>query len=363
MASGWDSIKEIFRRSSRSQTFDRIPPENAGDVGGLPLVANECYVEVKLSRMHLRYDGFLNKEYYPLAHSFVELAREGSDRVIVPCVAQPKQLSTAAGEGNEDLIVVQNIPLMGPTPYIGGAVSVAIGLCAAERRDYLDDLLGVLGSLSGIVGGTALTGALNVIAPLKEGAESLLRLSDKVQLRLGVINGFSPTTGGRSGDESALLDGYYAVIGVDERENNGPLLQFRNNQLLVEYKDSGIRPVTQDHLVFEIIQHDVLADWSRIPGLYAARQKVHDAAINKGLDSDAYRHAFGAFKLAIVASADLTAADRVIIVDAMAKQAEQFANYPPVDLHGPADPATVLAEMAALGLSLSEARKISPDSL
>ncbi len=372
MGGAWETIKSLFssglREESKPRTFAMIKPERAPGSSGRALPEGQCYVKVTLARMQLRDSRFLNREYYPVVHSFVELSRQGADRVTVPFIAGPAQLSDL-GKGEEQVILAKNVDLIGPTPYIGGNLNIAIGLCAAVAKDYLDNLLGVLGSISGVVGGTALTGVLSVIEPLKDGAESLLGMSAQVKLKVGVVNGFSPTTardtgGSANANEYQLLDGYYALINVDENNGIGDWLYFEDGRLLAEY-DTGERlPVHEDHLVFRISQYESMPDWSRIPGLNKIRTAVIDAAINEGLNSKAYQEQFAAFKRNVVANADLVKADRVRIVQGLEDEASEFARgEAPVELHAEADPGQTLAATAARGPSVRDAWSISLSSL
>lgn len=372
MSGAWETVKSLFssglREESRPRSFAMIQPDRAPGISGRPIPANRCYVKVTLARMQLRDSRFLNKEYYPLVHSFVELSRQGADRVTVPFVAGPAQLSDL-GKGEEQVILAKNVDLIGPTPYIGGNLNVAIGLCAAVAKDYLDNLLGVLGSISGVVGGTALTSALNMIEPLKSGAESLLGMSKQVKLKVGLVNGFSPTATGGGGvtvnsDEHQLLDGYYALVNIEESSGFGDWLHFTDGQLLVEYANGDRLPVKEDHLVFQISQYDSMPDWNRIPGLNEARLAVLDAAIKDGLDSANYAERFAAFKSLVAGNADLVASDRLIILKGLESEASDYAQgKAPIELHGNLDAAEALAATAARGPSVNDAWELAASSL
>jgi hypothetical protein len=373
--SAWDAVKSVIGKGLRDQaqprTFTMVKPENAGGVGGNPIEPHRCYVKVSIARMQLKDARFLHKVYYPIVHSFVELSRQGADRVTIPYVAGPAQLSDLA-KGSEEVVLAKNVDVCGPAPYIGGEINVAIGLCAAVAKDYLDNLLGVLGSLSGVVGGTALTSALNVIEPLKSSAESLLGRSDDVQLKVGLINTFSPTgvasADGGNTNQGQLLDGFYALVNVDEAEAYGPRLHFEDGQLLRVDGDQR-RPITEDHLVFQISQYDAMPDWSRFPALAAVRLAVLKAAATEGLEGDDYRKQFGAFKGAVLENADLVASDRVIIIRGLEEEAKAYAGgpQPSASRRGPASTTPSLAEglaaTAKRGPSVAEAWSIELASL
>lgn len=345
------TLDKGLRSASVQRTFGMIKPSRADGFGGTEITPNEAYVTVAVTRMQLTYGRELFKEYYPVVHSFIEMDREGSDSPIVPFVAGPGQLAELT-RSNESRIVFGNIPVLGPTPYIGGDLKLAAALCAVESKDYLDNLLGVLGSISGIVGGTALSTALTFIEPLKAGAEKLLGMSDDVEVKVGLVHNFGQGSteipGGGTGG-SALVDGYFAVVNVDEKLDWGRWLHLIGGRLHVEYKDGAILPVEQDHAVIKISQNPTLPQWSRIKGLDELRKSVLGAALDDGLKSDDYREALGAFKKAVIANGDLVRSDRVAIVRGIEKEAADYATDPPVELQVAEDEDVALARTAELG--------------
>ncbi|MFB9959028.1 hypothetical protein [Agromyces bracchium] len=249
---------------------------------------------------------------------FVELSREGENKVTIPFVAGKSKLSD---EGVEKTLVVRNVEILGPTPYIGGTVNVAIGLVASVANDYFDNLVGVLESFSDALGGKALSESLNMVEPLKEGAESLLGIGDLRPI-VGVQNGFDAAEDGGIG---VLKTGLYAVVNVDESENFGPWLPYQNDQLMAEYKDGKTRPVDFDYLVFRIEATGEMPDYRRFPTLNRLKSKVMEAAIaDPKLRSKAYKDAIAAFDLAVLADADLVGAHRVQIRDGIRKEVRQI---------------------------------------
>jgi hypothetical protein len=366
MSNGWNfigqSTRDAFVRSSHARTFQLIRPERAGNVGGNPITAGSSYVSLSVARMRLKYGGVLWKDFYPMVHSFVELAREGANEVTVPFVSS----SLFEDQRDTGRIIAQNFDLLRPTPYIGGNLNVAVGLFAAEERDYLKNLVDVLGSLSGLIGGTTISGALNILNPLKSGAEALLGMSDGLQMKIGIVNSFRPDAAPlRPGafDEHQLVDGLYALVNVAEKENYGPWLSFENGVLTVEYKGGRHQEVDQDYLVLRIAQSDEMTEWARIPGLYEARKSILATVINDGMENDSYRKAWASFKSSLVQNADLLKTDRARIILSLQAEAESYAAKPPVGIHGEADEDTVLQNMLKNGPAVEEAKDISLESL
>ena len=369
----FERIRNVFQRPTNERTFAMIAPERAGNRGGTPIEPKKAYVQFRLRRMRLRYAGFLHKEFYPVVHSFVEVSRKGANRVTVPYVAGPGQLSEL-DKGEEQVILTQNVDLIGPTPYIGGTVNLAVGLCAAQAKDYLSNLVGVMGSLSDVLGTNPLTSVLAIVEPLKGAAESFLGLDGQVQLKIGTTNGFAEPRGdardnagdNTNSDESVLVDGLYALVAVPEKDGWGPWFQWAGGELRVQFNNGKVTPVEHDYLVFEITQSPEMPDWSRLPDLNKKAETVQTVAAKDGLDADSYREAFAALKVAVIESADLIDSDRVRIIRGTEKQAKDLSDRlgePPDGLGLRGEKATALGRAVDAGPSIEMARTLKPESL
>jgi hypothetical protein len=345
-----------------------IAAERAGNRGGSPIEPKKAYIQVRLRRMRLQYAGFLHKEFYPVVHSFIDLSRKGANRVTLPYVAGPGQLAEL-DKGEEQVIISQNVDLIGPTPYIGGTVNVAVGLCAAQAKDYLGNLVGVLGSLSTVLGTNPLTSVLTIVEPLKGAAESFLGLDGQVQIKIGRSNGFAEPKKSRraastDGDESVLTDGLYALVNVPEKDGWGPHLHWADGELRIAFNDGTVRPVENDYLVFEITQSPEMPDWNRLPDLNKKAENVLTVAAKDGIESDGYHEAFAALKVAVIESADLIDSDRVRIIRGTQKQAKDLAEGVPArrGLGVRGRRGTALARAVTAGPSIEEARSIKPEA-
>jgi hypothetical protein len=364
---GWNSISNLFSsaftRPAESRTFIWIDPSRADGVGGDLIPANEAYVSVTLARMMLKHSGVLWKEFYPVVHSFIELSREDANEVIIPFVSSSAMPQLTENGGR---VIQQNIDLLKSTPYIGGNLNVGVGLFAAQSADYLKNLLDVLGSFSKVVGGTTISGALNVVEPLKDGVESLLGISGKINFKLGSINGFKPSESSppiSNPDEHRLIDGYYAAINVAEGTYSAHDLSFQDGVLRHPDSDGTLAEVAEEYLVYRISQSMEMPNWARIPGLFDARNDVLNAAINEGKESEKYRREVAAFKTAVTRNVDLVRSDRVRIIIGMERDVDEIMSGAPIELHEDQDPDVVLASMVAKGPSIEEARKIELETL
>lgn len=342
----WQSIKDLFEDAyydpSEPPVLARIRDDRSDTRGGGRPVRPNCYVQVRLRRMQLEYGRIAWADFEPIAGAFVELSRDGQDRVTTPFLAGREALP-GYQKTEEHLILTQNVPVIPYTPYSGGDLRVAIGLSAAKSNDYLSNLLGVMSKLSTVVGGTAYEAAVGVADTLADAASSLLGVKKDVQLRVGAVNSFSqhqPADGEPDqDDEATLLTGVYAIVNTNRRDI-GPALAWRQNELWLGRPgaSSGADPVTADHLVFEVDMIESLSDYQRFPYVQKLRQQAFKAAVEHGRDSDEYRAAILALRLRLIDSADLTVPDQVRIWKAVDSQAVALSDEAPVTIEGGGPP-------------------------
>lgn len=361
-----DWLKNLWKKAahgaSRPMTATWIPADRAGGVGGESLVPNESYVQITVKRMFLRDARNFWKEKSPVAHSFVSLQREGAGEVTIPFIVDAGKLGEIDPDAAQ-LIIVKNIDVMPPTPYIGESIEVGIGLCAAVSRDYLKNLLGVLGSLSAVVGSTPLTSALNIVPTLKDAAEQFLGIGDDVELRIGVVNGFNPNVGADADgsiDMAALKTGVYALVAAPADSNIQKVLEYRDGELLYRASDAQLYRVEFDHLVFEISQSKERSAWGAFSDLLTQKKVVLDAASNGNLDENqAYKDAMAVFKKTVVGSADLTEVDRIRIWKGLEKLALQYAGDDGQAIKQSADAGSSMRDVFA-AYTVEQARDAGP---
>jgi hypothetical protein len=337
----WKDVTKAFK----SLLTDRPVEPSFGPVDDdqLPapesLVAGASYLTITVARMQLEYSRLGWATYYPAVQSYVELSRYGANEITIPSIAGPEQLASE-GARSASLVLVRDVPVLTATPYLGGPVRVAIGLFATKSNDYMNNLLSILESVSGVIGGASLTAALDVIEPLKAGVEALFGLNEDVALQVGVETSFEP-----------VATGYYAIVDAPGLTS----FRYRDGKLYSVNPDKGLTEVTQDHVVFKIGKVEHMDQWAKIPGLYAAQQKVIEAASSvKGLGSDEYRDHLGAFKVAVSGNADLVDRDRHDIIAGLIETAKRYAEgNAPVTTHAAKEPEEALQELAEVGRGIS----------
>jgi len=285
-----------------------IGPDRAEDEGGQVPEAAESYLQLYVARAHLRNVREGWKGYFPVVQTSVRLAAPGGAREIPYIVGSDDFQSL----GKKDELFFRDVSATPPIPYLGGSVNLIAGVIAVVKNDYAKELIGLLGSISSVVGGQALTTALGVIEPLKSGVEGLLRLGDK-QLKVGVITDLSSNK-----RKPTLLSGYYAVVDLPESPDLLSSLCVKNDKLMRDGSE-----IKEDYLLLRLDVLDALGreEWRKFLSLEKLATKVREAAA----EERSYQTPFRAFKVGVQMSDGLIASDKIRIIKGLEAEADEIA--------------------------------------
>lgn len=203
------------------------------------------YFRIRLKQFYLKNSRELWKSYYPLASTLTQCIYANHWEEI-PFVVGPELLKSA---GIDDVINFQNIAVAGPTPYLGGDVSLFLGLMRIERDEWAQRLISLLEAISSTLVLPQLSVCLNIARPLTNGLEGLLGLGQRV------YPGESYTY---SQPSAILTSGTFrpctvAIIGKSEQEVHPKEFWLKENKLFYGSSASVARPYTEaDYLMYSI---------------------------------------------------------------------------------------------------------------
>lgn len=255
--SWWD----LWDTKSSDYIYAEIPGNKTkSGLDHTPLVSKTGYIRIFLKtwRVDNIREGW--SEFYGAVHGYISTSRFGGGIVDVNAFTSPNQLQNADPK-HANRIISLNYPLFGPVPYMGGDLSVKIGLFSIKSADLSGPFLDVLSTIASAAGGGAYVAAVKpFIDPLKKGIEAVTDTSQDTRLEIGLVKTYNvPATG------------YFAVIRADEAEIDKSKFRIDNDERLVN--DSDGKPIRDyPYFVFTIeytAQHETWYDIADLQQAYS----------------------------------------------------------------------------------------------
>lgn len=276
------------------------------------------YFRLWLAEMFLRDNRRLFRDIVPVVSSVVRL-QFGAQTQELPCLAGPLGL-TAADAGLSQGVGL-NYALTGLLPYRGGNVSVSAGLFAYVVKDYLQELLTVLGSLSGLLTGGQVSSALNIAGAASGSIQNLLGTGDK-QLRLAFHDEYSGTD--RQGGNS-LTSGFFAVLGTEAAGLDAGKLRVSDSRLYYGDDPAASQALTGCDYMLLRVEAAISRDDFRYFNEY---NTLLYTAVEKGMtDRAAGDAALRTALLLIFKSDDLTYVDKARVAAALKQEYEERLSF------------------------------------
>jgi hypothetical protein len=174
-------------------------------------------------------------------------------------IASPDKLKNIDAS-NVDLVLQRDVPLLGPVPYVGGRLSLEIGLIAVKSVDLAAPYVALLERLSTIAGVSVIGVANKFIEPIREGVALLTGSADAASLEVGLSQSVGPPMTGwfvllraprgkftpeelqldpfdyqlcdKNGN--AILDHSYMIVSIEASESRTDFVQIEEVRLAIE---------------------------------------------------------------------------------------------------------------------------------
>ena len=262
-----------------------------------PLVTEESYLRLRLSRMFLKNRRELFKTHYPVVNALIRFA--GLDgEVEVNFIVQPQLPGSSQGSLAD--VVTLNQTLLGPILYRGGDLKLMLGLYAAPAEDWAQRFLKVAEGVSQLALNAPLATAISMATIIKSSVETSLG-SDGLDLKLGLDKELSPN--------EWLTPGHLVMIAAPDEAMDTSTLKVENGELRTA---SGRVYTDHDYIVVAIEVSSQRSDWQSL-GYGTLWQKLLKTAADAD-DIQAVKDSYATFSGAILASSDLSWPDRSAIV-------------------------------------------------
>jgi hypothetical protein len=290
---GW--LGDLWKKIEGQESVDMMFVRDVGGARAQPdlFVADESYVELYIDSLRLRNVRRFATRFDGVAYSFVTLAFDGTAKTMVPAVSKPDKLAQLDPGGLSNVITVDK-QMMGALPWRGGQLLLELGLFSVKGGNLLTPVLDYVTEISNAAG-VSFVGKIAPFAPLiSKGIDLLAGQTNDVALEIGLDTAID-----------LKAPGTHAIIAVAKNTTIDPA------RLSIDPDDRKLlldgAPLAQAYCVFSVRKTAAKADFGEIPEL---KEKYADlmTAIKSG-EAEKMKAALTAFRLAVIASPDLTTGD------------------------------------------------------
>jgi hypothetical protein len=288
----------------------RIPDDQVLDAEApsLPFEEDGAYFEIRLSEMFIRDARSFLRSFVPLTVAVSEFIYDGS-KVIVPFIIGKEVLKAVEQYVSGENIEYKNTSIAGPIPYLGGKVSLFVGLYRAQVTDISKKLFGLIGGILSRFDATGLSRYLDIAGPLGAGLGDLLGMKE-VEFRLGKRDEYDSV----AGSPSQFRSGYLVYLNGTTGELNGQTLFVKDDSLHIGSNNSTLeRFNTCDYCLVKIERVTERSDYTALPFhklWVGARDLVWQDQVEKA------KAAFVVLVQELARSADLTKKHRYLLMQA-----------------------------------------------
>jgi hypothetical protein len=274
-----------------------VPAKDAAIAGiGEPIEADSCYLELYLESLRLEKARKFATQFHAVVYLFVSLSREGEKRAELAALSKPEKLAVLDKDAVGKVITISK-QMMGATPFRGNPVSLELGLFSVKSGNLLSPILDYVARVSSTAG-ISYVGVIKPFLPLiTEGMDLIAGQRQDTALEVGIETDLGLDRG--------------CVMAVIDR----PKGSFDPKRLSLDFDHRLLldgKVLECGYAVFSLRPTKKKSDYGEIPQL-RERYAEFISAINKGKQSEA-KEALGAFRLAVIASADLIDSDQQVLI-------------------------------------------------
>lgn len=255
-------IDKLIRTPAQRRFYDQIPDSHVLDKGFSPQVfePEKGYFQITLSEMFLRDRRHFWQGFVPLSIIMSDFIYDGK-RQTIPFFVDSKLLKEIEECVKNVQVEYYNTRVAGPVPYIGGNVSLFVGLFRIQVDNLAENLFNFLQTIVSTFDLTVLSSYLNIARPLIGGLEDLLDMK-QVQFRLGTRDEFSC----KPNDPHRFREGYLVFMNCPENHISTDTLWVNNGRLSVGPNRKSIKPFREyDYCLVRIEQLSERGDYTTLP--------------------------------------------------------------------------------------------------
>jgi len=248
-------------------------------------IANEVYLEVRISQIWLTQKRELWREFQPFATIVTEFLHGGEERTLPAMLGSSELSGKLSFIEADDAIEIRNIRVAGPTPYEGDDVTILLALFRAETANWAARTLNVVEQISTAVGVPALIAARPVANAVISAVSQFVE-DDSFELRCGQYQSWSSPDDPHNPDSGELRPMHYVVMRRPTSQGGGdPSAGFtvRDGRLCAFDGAGEPKPYTEHDFVLLSIQPRQRRDDYRKLEFYGLWQRAQGAVVEGDL--------------------------------------------------------------------------------
>lgn len=309
----WSWWQNIWRERAKDWTLARLEANQVPDqLEHKPIQAGTAYLNVFLRSMRVVDVRRGLTRFYGTVHSFISLPSIATQDVAkFHVLTTPGELENIDA-AHIDRVIVRDIRLLGPIPYLGGDVGIEIGLFSIASVDLAKPFLNVLEKLSSAAGLSFVNVARPFVDPLLEGVRLLTDTHESAILEIGLSKLFAvPETG------------YFLIMRANVKEVDTSSLKVTKDNGVVDAMGQQIADYPYLLLCFEA--SPTRDDWFQIPELKDAYKKLQEAV--KTRQEVATKEAWAVFETTALLCPDLLPDDQDKLIEKARAQVERVLGH------------------------------------
>ncbi|MEM7115778.1 MAG: hypothetical protein AAF614_25280 [Chloroflexota bacterium] len=291
-------FKNLFQKALNDERKILRPFFFPSTTNQAKLVTEESYVRLRLARMFLKERRKLFQTKYPVVNALTRFA--GLDGIVeVNFVVKPEMAGDSDTSRLDDIVSLDQT-LLGPVLYRGGDMELMLGLYAAPADDWAQRFIQLAEGISQLTLNSVVSTAISMTSTIKTAIENALS-GDGLDLKLGLDQELK--------ENVWLAPGHLVMIAAPENSIDVANLVIKDGELRTEQGDIYSE---HDYLLLEIEVTSQRSDWQTL-GYGRLWDDLLNMAANAN-DIQAVKSSYTTFSGVIMASDDLSWADRTAIV-------------------------------------------------
>jgi hypothetical protein len=260
-------VKKTENWTYGSLTAEQIPEEPKAQE---QITADEGYISIDICSLCIVNLRKFTSKFYGVVHSFIKLNHLSGEVASFQTVTTPPELKNIDPK-RLDRLILANIPVLGPVPYRGGNMSVAIGLFSVKDSDLAGPYLDLLQDLATKAGISVVNAAIPFVETIKKGVDAIIGNSESSVLEIGISTSYS----------DPLITGWFVIMRAPKESNVISKVKVTEKDFKLVDAKTGDSIKDYPYVVFRVTKSRQRNDWYLLPDLKDSYSELQRAVRSK----------------------------------------------------------------------------------